>query len=81
MSHKMVTPTTAVSKSQLKDDVEALLTANGFTTNDLVRLEKQQQYRKMYAQRPDVVEKRKEYSRQRYLKMKHLRELLAGMQK
>ena len=36
---KKVTPITAVAKSQLKDDLEAKLTANGFSLKDLERLQ------------------------------------------
>ena len=76
MSHKKVMPIIATPKEQLKDDVETMLVANGFSLNDLASYERQQQYRKEYSLRPHVVEKRKQYAKQRYLKMKALRELL-----
>lgn len=68
----------SINPTQLKDDVEAMLTAAGFTLNDLRRLEDQLAYRKEYSQRPEVVRARKEYNRKRALKMKALRELLKG---
>lgn len=70
-----VNAVSSIPATQLKDDVEALLTANGFNLNDLTRLEKQQDYRREYSQRVEVKSKRKLYSQQRYQKM--LRELLA----
>lgn len=68
----------SINPTQLKDDVEAMLTAAGFTLNDLRRYEDQVAYRKEYATRPDVIAARKEYNRKRALKMKALRELLKG---
>ena len=76
MSHKSINAVANINKAQLHDDVEELLTANGFTLNDLQRLEKQNEYRRLYSQRPNVVEKRKAYSAARYAKMKVLRDLL-----
>lgn len=64
-----VNAVSSIPATQLKDDVEALLTANGFNLNDLARLEKQQDYRREYSQRVEVKSKRKLYSQQRYQKM------------
>ena len=74
---KTITPVVTIEKVNLKDDVESLLLSNGFNLNDLRRLEHQQQYRREYSQRQHVVEKRKEYNKKRYLKMQHLKQLLA----
>jgi hypothetical protein len=73
---RTITPVATINVAQLKDDVETMLTENGFTLNDLARLEKQQAYRREYAQRPNVVEKRKEYNKQRYVRMQMLKSLL-----
>jgi hypothetical protein len=76
MTTTKVTPVVAIPKVQLKDDVELMLIENGFTINDLARLERQQQYRREYSQRPNVVEKRKMYNKQRYVRMQMLKSLL-----
>lgn len=73
-----IRPITAVQPSQLKDDVVSIALANGFTREDITRMEKQDEYRRHYNARPDVVAKRKEYTHKRYLKMKALRDLLRG---
>lgn len=73
-----VVSTVAISKEQLKDDVMSIALANGFTEQDVLRMERQDAYRKEYNQRPDVVLKRKQYAAQRYLRMKQLRSLLAA---
>lgn len=71
-----IRPVVAVNPSQLKDDVVSIALANGFTREDITRMEKQDEYRRQYNLRPEVVEKRKAYAAKRYLKMKALRELL-----
>ena len=76
MTTRSVVAITSVSKSQLKDDVLELALANGYTQQDVERLERVTEYRKAYQARPAVIEKRKEYTRKRYLKMKALKELL-----
>lgn len=76
MSHIKVTPVVAIAKSQLRDDVIERALAAGYTVADVERLEAQLRYRKQYSSRPDVIEKRKEYTRKRYLKMKALNTLL-----
>ena len=73
---KVVTPVVAVQKSQLKDDLEAKLTANGFSLKDLERLQKQQEYREKYNQREEVRERRKQYQKERYERMKLLKSLI-----
>lgn len=78
MTTKTITPTTSINPSQLKDDVEAILTANGFTLKDVERFEKQVAYRREYSQREDVKEARRLYNAQRNAKMKILRHLLKG---
>ena len=75
-SKRTVTPIINVPKSSLHDDVEATALKNGFTLNELHRYLAQQQYRKEYNSRPEVVEKRREYRRVRYLRMKELRMVL-----
>lgn len=83
MSHKNVSksvnPVVSIPTTQLKDDVEATLIANGFNLNDLARFERQQEYRREYSQRPHVVEKRKQYAAKRYQKMQALRALLKSV--
>lgn len=71
-----VVSTVAISKEQLKDDVISIALANGFTEADVERMQRQDEYRRLYNQRPDVVLKRKQYSAMRYQRMKQLRELL-----
>lgn len=78
MTTKTVTPTIAVNVNQLKDDVETLLTSNGFTLNDLARLKHQQDYRRKYAQRPEVKSKRALYNKVRSRRMQVLKGLLRG---
>ena len=80
-STKSVTTLVNVPKEQLKDDVVSKL-MNGMQCTEqealryLDRYTKQQQYRSEYAQRPEVVEKRKEYARRRYQQMKLVAEML-----
>lgn len=76
MKTQTINPVVAVQPSQLRDDVLELALANGFSLADVERLERQNEYRKAYSQRPNVVAKRKAYSAQRYEKMKVLRNLL-----
>lgn len=75
---RTVVAISSVSKSQLRDDLVEQATANGFTTKELASYLRQQEYRKMYAQRPDVIAKRKAYTQARYLRMKQLKELLSA---
>ena len=75
---KSVVAVVSVPKVQLKDDVLAVALANGFTAADVDRMEKQDAYRREYSQRPEVVEKRKQYAAKRYEKMKVLRQLLSN---
>lgn len=79
MTTKTITPIVNIDKVNLKDDIADLLTTNGFTLVDYERLQKQQQYRKMYSQREDVVAKRRVYTKMRYERMKQLRGLLSQM--
>jgi hypothetical protein len=76
MSHKSITAVVSIDKTNLKDDVEAMLKLNGYTLQDLKMVEKQNEYRRLYNLRPEVVAKRKVYSQKRYLKMKMLKALL-----
>ena len=75
---KTLTPVVSVNASQLRDDVMETALANGFTQQDVERLERQIAYRKSYSKRPDVIAKRREYSAKRYAKMKVLSQLLKG---
>jgi hypothetical protein len=74
---KSVVAVVNVPKVQLKDDVLTIALANGFTQADVERMEKQDAYRRAYSQRPEVVEKRKQYAARRHEKMKVLRNLLS----
>jgi hypothetical protein len=74
---KTITPTITLDPSQLKDDLETSLTSHGLTLKDVERYQRQVEYRRQYSLRPDVKEKRREYSRQRNLKMRILRDLLS----
>jgi hypothetical protein len=74
----VVNPVTSINPNQLRDDVIETALANGFTREDVERLERQDAYRKAYNSRPEVVEKRKLYTHKRYLHMKALRALLKG---
>ncbi len=76
MTTKTITPIVTINKSQLKDDVNEILTSNGFSITEYERFVKQQEYRKSYSQRSYVVEKRKDYMKKRYERMKELRALL-----
>ena len=76
MKTKTISPVVAVQPSQLRDDVIELAIANGYTREDVERLERQNEYRKAYSARPNVVAKRKIYSARRYEKMKVLSNLL-----
>ena len=81
MSHKTVTAVATIPQAQLKDDkVAALVNALKCTAEEanalIERLEKQQQYRKQYAQRPDVRAKRAAYSKSRYQQLKLVASLL-----
>lgn len=76
MTTTTITPTLSINKSQLRDDVVETALANGFTLNDINTLEKQLEYRRLYNQRPEVIEKRRVYTQQRYLRLKMLKSLL-----
>lgn len=72
----VVNAVSSIPTNQLKDDVLSIALSNGFTEQDVLRMERQDAYRKEYNQRPDVVLKRKQYAAMRYLRMKQLRALL-----
>ena len=76
MKTKSINAVVSINPSQLRDDVIELAIANGYTREDVERLEKQNEYRRQYSLRPNVVAKRKLYSAARYEKMKVLRSLL-----
>ena len=72
----VVNPVASINPSQLRDDVVETALANGFTTKELDRYLRQEEYRRAYNQRPEVIAKRATYARARYLRMKQLRALL-----
>jgi len=79
MTTTQVTPTIAINKSQLKDDVVEKLTSQGYTLKEVNSLLHQLEYRKMYNQREDVVAKRRAYNHKRNLKMKAMKSLLSQL--
>jgi hypothetical protein len=79
MSTATVRALVSIPTSQLRDDIRDAMIANGFTEQDLQRLEKQLAYRKTYNSRPEVKERRAEYTKQRNAKMKTLKQLLTNM--
>ena len=81
MSTKTINAVATINPSQLKDDKVALIANSlGVTTEEatklVARLEKQQEYRKQYSQRPEVKAKRAAYSAARYSTLKMVNELL-----
>jgi hypothetical protein len=70
---KTITNTTTLPDEK----VEQMLNA-GFSINEVERFYVQLEYRKEYNSRPEVKQKRAEYNKTRYNRMKGLRELLKG---
>lgn len=78
MTMKTITPVVNVNKHQLKDDIAEKLTSAGVSSKEVEQYLRQQEYRKQYQQRPDVIEKRKQYRQERYQRMKLIAQLLSS---
>jgi hypothetical protein len=72
---KKVTGVNVVTSNK-PNGLEAKLLELGFTSLDIERLQKNEQYRKEYNKRPEVVAKRAAYMKARYERMKVLKGLL-----
>jgi DNA-binding transcriptional MerR regulator len=74
----MNTPEKEFNTTNLNDEEFKRLRDAGFSVKEIENFYAALAYRKEYNSRPDVKEKRKQYSAQRYNRTKMLREILKG---